>query len=111
LAGQPRAKTPGNALVCGAVGTVVFVLLEFASPSHTVHILWFDYPANTNVLVSLVSFGVSGIYLSFFLTVVGAAVARLRGWVPEGKFQLGKWAWPVIIGAGLDLLGMLVDGG
>jgi amino acid transporter len=106
---HPRFKTPVNALLCGAAVTVLFVLLEFASPSHTVHILWFDYPANTNVLVSLVSFGVSGIYLSFFLTVVGAAVARLRGWVPEGKFQLGKWAWPVIIVAGLYLGAMLVN--
>jgi amino acid transporter len=106
---HPRLKTPVNALLSGAVVTVLFVLLEFASPSHNVHILWFDYPANTNVLVSLVSFGVSGIYLSFFLTVIGAAVARLRGWVPEGKFQLGRWAWPVIIVAGLYLLLMLIN--
>jgi amino acid transporter len=102
-------KTPVNALVSGAVVTALFVLLEFASPSHTVHILWFDYPANVNVLVSLISFGTSGIYLSFFLTVVGAAIARARGWVPEGKFQLGRWAWPVIIVAGLYLLAMLVN--
>jgi amino acid transporter len=61
------------------------------------------------VLVSLISFGTSGIYLSFFLTVLGAGIARARGWVPEGKFQLGKWAWPVIIVAGLYLLVMLVN--
>jgi amino acid transporter len=61
------------------VVTMLFVLLEFISPSHVVHILWFDYPANTNALVSLVSFATSGIYLSFFLTVVGAAIARARG--------------------------------
>ena len=106
---HPRFKTPVNALLGGAVVTMLFVLLEFTSPTHVVHILWFDYPANTNVLVSLVSFGDSGIYLSFFLTVVGAAIARARGWVPEGKFQLGRWAWPVIIVAGLYLLVMLVD--
>src|SRR5580704_16079034 len=106
---HPRFKTPVNALLSGAVVTVLFVLLEFASPTHNVHILWFDYPANTNVLVSLVSFGVSGIYLSFFLTVIGAAVARMRGWVPEGKCQLGKWAWPVIIVSGLYLLVMLIN--
>ncbi|HEY6495728.1 MAG TPA: APC family permease [Trebonia sp.] len=104
-----KFKTPVNALLCGAVVTTLFVLLEFASPAHDVHILWFTYPANTNVLVSLVSFGTSGIYLSFFLTVVGAAVARARGWVPEGKFQLGRWAWPVLIVAGLYLLAMLVN--
>ena len=102
-------KTPVNALLSGAVVTVLFVLLEFASPTHNVNILWFTYPANTNVLVSLISFGTSGIYLSFFLTVVGAGIARARGWVPEGKFQLGRWAWPVIIVAGLYLLAMLVN--
>ena len=106
---HPRFKTPVNALLSGAVVTVLFVLLEFASPNHAVHILWFDCPANVNVLVSLISFGTSGIYLSFFLTVVGAAIARARGWVPEGKFQLGRWAWPVIIVAGLYLLAMLVN--
>jgi amino acid transporter len=54
-----------------------------------------------NALVSLVSFGVSGIYLSFLLTVVGVIIARARGWQPEGSFQLGKWGWPVtLLGAG-----------
>ena len=94
-----KFKTPVNALLSGAVVTALFVLLEFASPTHNVHILWFDYPANVNVLVSLISFGTSGIYLSFFLTVLGAGIARARGWIPEGKFQLGRWAWPVTIGA------------
>jgi hypothetical protein len=39
------------------------------------------------VLVSLISFGTSGIYLSFLLTVVGAGIARARGWVSEGRFR------------------------
>ncbi len=106
---SPRFKTPANALLGGAVVTVLFVLLEFASPTKNVHILWFTYPANTNVLVSLVSFGVSGIYLSFLLTVIGAGIARMRGWVPEGKFRLGRWAWPVTIVAGVYLLAMLLN--
>ena len=47
------------------------------------------------------SFGVSGIYLSFLLTVIGAIVARSRGWQAEGPFTLGRWAWPVtLIAAG-----------
>jgi len=104
-----RFKTPVNALLSGAVVTLLFVLLEFASPSHDVKILWFTYPANVNALVSLVSFGTSGIYLSFFLTVVGAGIARARGWIPEGKFQLGRWAWPVIIVGGLYLLVMFIN--
>jgi amino acid transporter len=102
-------KTPVNALLSGAVVTALFVLLEFASPAHNLHILWFTYPANTNVLVSLISFGTSGIYLSFLLTVIGAAIARARGWIPAGKFQLGRWAWPVTIVAGLYLLVMFID--
>jgi len=104
-----KFKTPVNALLSGAVVTLLFVLFEFATPAHNVKILWFTYPANTSALVSLVSFGTSGIYLSFFLTVVGAGIARARGWVPEGKFQLGKWAWPVLIVGGLYLLVMFVN--
>jgi len=104
-----RFKTPINALLGGAVVTALFVLLEFVSPSHNVNILWFTYPADTNALVSLVSFATSGIYLSFLLTVVGAMIARRRGWVPAGKFQLGKWAWPVYIVGALYLLAMLIN--
>jgi amino acid transporter len=52
-----------------------------------------------NALAALVSFGVSGIYLAFMLVVIGALLARLRGWKPEGAFKLGRFAYPVIIGA------------
>jgi amino acid transporter len=102
-----RFKTPANALFAGALITVVFVGLEFASPTHDVKILFFTYPANTNVLVSLVSFGISGIYLSFLLTVVGSMIARRRGWVPAGRFKLGRWAWPVSVAA-LVYLGLML---
>jgi amino acid transporter len=104
-----RFKTPVNALLTGAVVTALFILLEFASPSHNIKLGFITYPANTNVLVSLVSFGVSGIYLSFLLTVIGAIIARTRGWIPAGKFRLGRWAWPVTIVAGIYLLVMLVN--
>ena len=50
-----------------------------------------------NGLVALVSFGVSGIYLSFLMTVIGAWVARSRGWVPEGRFTLGRWGMTVTV--------------
>jgi len=88
---------------------VLFIGLEFASPTHDVKIWFITYPANTNVLVSLVSFGVSGIYLSFLLTVIGSMVARRRGWIPAGKFTLGRWAWPVSIVAVVYLGLMLVN--
>jgi amino acid transporter len=104
-----RFKTPANALFGGALVTVLFIGLAFASPTHDVKIWFITYPANTNVLVSLVSFGVSGIYLSFLLTVIGSMIARARGWVPAGKFTMGRWAWPVSVVAGLYLALMLVN--
>jgi amino acid transporter len=104
-----RFKTPVNALIAGAAITLLFVLLEFLSPSHNLHILWFIYPAHVNVLVSLVSFGVSGIYLAFLLTVIASMVARARGWVPEGAFRLGRWGWAVSIIAGVYLALMFVN--
>jgi len=104
-----RFKTPVNALFGGALVTVVFIGLEFASPAHDVKIWFITYPANTNVLVSLVSFGVSGIYLSFLLTVIGSMIARARGWAPAGVFRLGRWAWPVSVVAAVYLALMLVN--
>ena len=104
-----RFKTPANALLAGAVITVLFALLVFATPSHNIKVWFVTYPANINALVSLVSFGVSGIYLSFFLTVVGAIVARRRGWVAEGSFRLGRWGWPVLILAAAYLGLMLAN--
>jgi amino acid transporter len=92
-----RFRTPVNALIAGACVTVLFVLLVFASPSKNLEIGFITYPADVNALVALVSFGVSGIYLSFLLTVIAAIIARARGWVPEGSFKLGRWGWPVTI--------------
>ncbi|MCW2929632.1 MAG: amino acid permease-associated region, partial [Actinomycetia bacterium] len=106
---HPKFKTPVNALLAGAMVTVLFILLVFPNPAHDIHIGFITYPAHTNVLVALISFGVSGIYLSFLLTVIGAIIARARGWIPAGKFRLGKWAWPVLIVAGIYLLAMLVN--
>jgi amino acid transporter len=104
-----RFRTPVNALVAGAFVTVLFVLLVFASPSKDIEIGFITYPADVNALVALVSFGVSGIYLSFLLTVIAAIVARARGWVPEGSFQLGRWGWIVTIIAAAYLALMLVN--
>jgi amino acid transporter len=49
---------------------------------------------------------VSGIYLSFLLTVIAAAIARARGWIPQGAFRLGRWAWAVNIAA-IAYLGLM----
>src|SRR4051794_18438691 len=104
-----RFRTPVHALLAGAVVTVLFVLLVFPSPKHDVDILFITYPANVNGLVALVSFGVSGIYLSFLLAVIASIVAHSRGWVPEGAFKLGRWTWTVLILAAGYLGLMLVN--
>ena len=104
-----RFKTPVNALLLGAVITVLFALLVYINPGSNYHIWFVTYPAHVNALTALVSFGVSGIYLSFLLTVIGAIVARARGWKPEGAFRLGKWAWPVLIVAAGYLGAMFVN--
>jgi amino acid transporter len=102
-------RTPVNALVAGSVITVLFVLLVFYSPDHNVKIGFITYPANTNALLLLVSFGVSGIYLSFLLTVIAAIVGRARGWVPEGAFRLGRWGWTVCVIAAAYLALMFIN--
>jgi amino acid transporter len=106
---HPKHKTPVNAIIVGTIVPFLFLLLVLINPSHNVHILWFDYPAKVNALYALVSFAVSGIYLSFLLTVVGALIARSRGWVPNGSFTLGKWGYPVTIAGAIYLFLMLVN--
>ncbi len=104
-----RFRTPVSAILLSAVIPALFTLLAHYTPSKPLHILFFTYPANVNALTLLVSFGVSGIYLSFFMVVVAAFIARLRGWRPKGRFRLGVWAWPVMIGALIYQIALLVD--
>jgi amino acid transporter len=104
-----RFKTPVNALLIGALVAVLFALLVFLSPGEDKHLGFITYPADVNGLVALVSFGVSGIYLSFFLTVIAAIIARARGWVPKGSFRLAGWGWTVYIIAAVYLGLMLVN--
>ena len=106
---HPRFGTPINALIAGAIISLLFVLLVFPSPAEDVHLGFITYPAGVNGLVALVSFGVSGIYLSFLLTVIASIVARARGWIPEGQFRLGKWGWTVSIIAVVYLGLMLIN--
>ena len=106
---SPRHHTPVNAILVGTIIPFLFLLLVLVNPSKPVHLLWFDYPANVNALYALVSFATSGIYLAFFLTVLGAFLARRRGWHPSGTFTLGRWGMPVTVGGGLYLLLMLLN--
>jgi amino acid transporter len=106
---SPRHQTPANAILVGTIVPFLFLLLVLVNPSANVRVLWFEYPAHVNALYALVSFATSGIYLAFFLTVLGALVARLRGWRPSGVFTLGRWAMPITLGGALYLLLMLAD--
>jgi amino acid transporter len=106
---SPRHHTPVNAILVGTIVPFLFLLLVLINPTKPVHVLWFDYPANVNALYALVSFATSGIYLAFLLTVIGALVARRRGWKPSGVFTLGSWGMPITIAGGLYLLLMLVN--
>jgi amino acid transporter len=106
---SPRFGTPVNALLVGAVVPALFVLLVNVNPAHNVHVLWFEFPAGITALTLLVSFGVSGIYLAFLLTVIGSMIARAKGWQPAGSFRLGRWGWVVSILAAVYLLAMLIN--
>ena len=96
---SPTFKTPVNALLVAAFIPALFALLVHLTPTHNLQFGFITYPANVNALFILVSFGVSGIYLSFMLVVIGSLLARMRGWKAEGQFRLGAWAYPVTIGA------------
>ena len=85
-----KHRTPVNALLVGATIPVAFTLLVNVTPAEDIHIGFFTYPANVSALTALVSFGVSGIYIAFGLTVLGALIARMRGWVPAGHYTLGS---------------------
>jgi len=52
-----------------------------------------------DALTRIISFAAFGIYLGFQMVVLAALRARLKGWVPGGKFRLGKWGLPVNIAA------------
>ena len=78
---HPRFKTPP-----------VAVFVVFAIPS-LVNLL----PSTT--IARVIAFAVVGNYVAFSLVVVGAILARRRGWTPSGAFRLGQWSWPVTIAA------------
>ncbi len=44
---------------------------------------------------TIISFAAAGIYIAFQMLVLGALIARLKGWRPAGVFQLKQWGLPV----------------
>ena len=54
---------------------------------------------SSDALTKLVSFGSAGVYLAFQMVVLAALRARVKGWRPSGKYQLGRWGIAVNAGA------------
>lgn len=77
---SPRLGLPVQALVVSAVVPAAIVLVSKVS---------------TDALTKIISFATLGIYISFQMVVLAALRARLRGWKPAGRFQLGAWAMAI----------------
>lgn len=62
-----------------------------------------------DAIATIISFAAAGIYVAFQMIVLGALIARAKGWRPAGSLKLGAWAIPVNVGALIDGLGAIVD--
>ncbi len=77
---SPKTKVPVVALVVmGAIPALI-----------ALSALWLQDAINT-----IISFAAIGIYISFQMIVLGALIARAKGWRPAGPFTLGAWGWTV----------------
>ncbi|EWT00063.1 amino acid permease [Intrasporangium oryzae NRRL B-24470] len=81
---SPARAVPPYALLVAAIVPAVIVLGSKFS---------------TDAITKIVSFAALGIYIGFQMVVLAALRARLKGWVPSGKYRLGKWGLPVNIAA------------
>ncbi len=83
---SPVTRMPTRALVLsGLIACIILALGVFLQ----------------NVVATIVSFAVIGIYAAFQMIVAGALLARLRGWVPAGPFRLGRQ------GAAINVAGLV----
>jgi len=82
---SPTRHVPPIALtVAAVVPAVVVAIAETISES---------------ALLRVISFASCGIYIAFQMVVLAALIARSRGWIPSGKFTLGRYGWAVNIAA------------
>src|SRR3954469_90347 len=82
---SPTRHVPPVALtVAAVVPAVIVAIAELISAS---------------ALLRVISFASAGIYIAFQMVVGAALVARSRGWVPSGRFTLGRWGMPVNVAA------------
>jgi len=77
-------KVPVNALIAFTVLPIaLFVLLYFLP----------------DALFRVASFQILAGYFAFQMVVFASLRARFKGWKPAGRWSLGRWGWPVGIGA------------
>lgn len=77
-------RVPFNALlVVTALPLVLFVLLYFMP----------------DALFRVAAFQILAGYFAFQMVVVASLRAKAMGWKPGGPWTLGKWGWPVNLGA------------
>lgn len=81
---SPTRHVPPYALVVAAVVPALIVIGSYFS---------------TGAITKIISFAALGIYVAFQMVVLAALRARLKGWVPSGKYTLGAWGLPVNIAA------------
>ncbi|MEO8625206.1 MAG: amino acid permease [Candidatus Limnocylindrales bacterium] len=74
---NPRFHMPPGAVL---VATIVPAAITFL-PSATV--------------TTIINFAVIGIYIGFQSVVVASIIGRRRGWVPSGKWNMGRWGMTV----------------
>jgi amino acid transporter len=75
-----RTRVPVNALLfAGIVPTFIAIVGLFLK----------------KMVETIVVSSAAGIYIAFQMIVLGALIARAKGWKPAGAFRLGIWAWPV----------------
>jgi amino acid transporter len=91
---SPHTHVPVRALVLSGIVAGVIVCLGYFF---------------ANAIATIVNSAIIGIYAAFQMIVLGALVARARGWIPSGQFRLGAWAWPVNIVALIYGVGALID--
>ena len=48
-----------------------------------------------DAVATIISFASIGIYIAFQMIVLGALIARTRGWHPNGPFALGRLGLPI----------------
>jgi amino acid transporter len=91
---SPHTHVPVRALVLSGVVAAVIICLGLVFQ---------------NAIAIIVASAIIGIYAAFQMIVLGALAARLRGWMPGGKFRLGAWAYPVNIVALIYGVGAILD--